>query len=311
LSERDSVLPDLLGRQDLRDMKLRRRGSYRHKGRERAESDSHIETSPQNIPIRDTEKVTPSLFDLPLRLGDAATLAELLLNQPAAAQLKPLTDDFRSRIAARASSAAFESMKVHFGSIERDPVHPSAFYVCVAGVENQPLLLRVATAQTPSSGLFPKAILIGRTFLGEIEAVLNVVPFGPLDHERILTFSDRVNPAFQPRSSGGRPVICVSSDAPSETFPLAFEAFRKILRSSGQNQAAFGLREDQAPVDFYFSTVWSAIRSGWREGYALHSSEPIPPIPGVRRRPFETELNVVREVRLPVGLSREQIAELL
>ncbi len=249
--------------------------------------------------------MTPALFDLPLRLGDAATLAEILLNQPAATQFKPLTDDFRSRVAARAA-AGFENMTVHFGSLERDPVHPSAFYVCVDGIENQPLLLRIATAQTPSSGLFPKAILIGRTFLGAREAVLNVVPFAPSDHERILTFSEQVNIAFQPKLFGSRPVIRVSGDSPATAF--AFEEFRKLFRSSGQNQAAFGTSGGQDPVEFYFSTVWSAIRAGWREGYALHSAVPVAPIPGVRRRPFEMDLNIVREVVLLAGMTRDQIA---
>jgi hypothetical protein len=71
----------------------------------------------------------------------------------------------------------FECMTPLMASLERDPVHFSAWYVCVDGVEKQPLLLRAVSATTPSSGLFPKAFLIGRTFAGTNQVVLNAVPF--------------------------------------------------------------------------------------------------------------------------------------
>lgn len=254
--------------------------------------------------------MTPVLFDLPLRLGDAASLAEILLNQPGSAQPKPLTDDFRSRVASRAGVIPFECMTPYYGSLERDPVHPSAFYLCVDGVDDQPMLLRIAPAKTPSSGIFPNAILIGRTFIGGHEVVLNAVPFGPHDIERTLTFSEQVNAAFQPKPVGTRPVILVTSDAPEKAFPFAFEGFRRQQRTSGQNLAAFGVLESQDPAEFYFATVWSAIRAGWREGYALHSATAIPPIPGIRRRPFETELNVMREIKLNAALTRDEVLEL-
>ncbi len=254
--------------------------------------------------------MTPVLFDLPLRLGDAAALAEILLNQPGGAQPKPLTDDFRSRVASRAGGIAFDCMTPHYGSLERDPVHPSAFYICVDGVDGQPLLLRIAPAKTPSSGIFPKAILIGRTFIGDHEVVLNAVPFGPGDQERILIFSEQVNTAFQPRPVGTRPVVLVSGDAPEKTFPVAFEGFRRLQRSAGQNLAAFGLLENHDPKDFYCATLWAAIRSGWREGYALHSGLAVPPIPGLRRRPFETELNITRQIRLNALADNDEILEL-
>ena len=138
--------------------------------------------------------------------------------------------------------------------------------------------------------------------------MLNVVPFSPFHHERILTFSEQVNTAFQPKPSGSRNVIRVFSAAPASTFVAAFEEFRKLYRGTGQNQAAFGISEGQDPVEFYFSTVWSAIRAGWRDGYALHSPIPVAPVPGVRRRPFESKLHIVREVVLSAGITRDQIA---
>lgn len=253
--------------------------------------------------------MTPALFDLPLRLSDAVALAGVILNQPARVLNGPLTEEFRARIAARASGLQFEAMTPCLGSLERDPIHHSAWYVCADGVESAPLLLRMAPASTPSSGIFPKSILIGRTFVGSQELVFNAIPFGYRDQDRILKFSEEVNPAFQPKAAGSRPVVRVSGSAPGETFPAAFEGFRRLLRASGQNVAAFGLATDQDPADFYFATVWAAIRSGWREGYALHSDAAVPPIPGVRRRPFESTLTIAREIVLRSGMSREDILE--
>lgn len=256
--------------------------------------------------------MTASLFDLPLRLSDAVALAEILLGQSASALGKPLTDDIRARLASRASGLSFEAMVPLMASLERDPIHPSAWYVCVDGVQNQPLLLRMAPATTPSSGLFPRAILIGRTFVGAQEVVFNVVPFGPADHDRILTFSADVNRAFQPKAFGSRPVTLVTSDNPAELFPLAFEGFRKMLRATGQNAAAFGAFATGAAPDFEglcLTAVWAAIRAGWREGFTLHSAEPVPPVTGLRRRPFETELTISREVVLHAGMSKDDILE--
>jgi hypothetical protein len=134
------------------------------------------------------------LFDLPLRLGDAAALAAILFHElgtkPVAVKAAQ-----RRRIEARSGGLKFTAMRPFFASLERDPVHPSAYYICVDGVESQPLLLRVATASTPSSGLFPKSILIGRTFVGRTEAVFNAIPFGPRDEDAIRTYASIMHPA--------------------------------------------------------------------------------------------------------------------
>jgi hypothetical protein len=246
--------------------------------------------------------VTPSLFDLPVGLADAAPLAEILLDV-CGAHPKPITDDQRGRVASRLAPVTFSRMRPHVVSLERDPVHPAACYVCVDGVDNQPLLLRVAPASTPSSGLFPKAILIGRTHLKGREVVLNAIPFGPSDRERIATFSEQVNKACQPRPAGPRPVIVVRSASPSGHFPAAFAAFRRALKNSGINQAAFGLTEGQDPTELYFATVWSAIRSGWREGYALQ---------GVKTKsPGASPESIARIVDIPPGATADEIAELI
>ena len=255
--------------------------------------------------------MTPALFDLPLRLGDASALAGVLLSQPAGAPLKPLTDDYRARLAARAAAIPFEAMTPHFPSLERDPVHPSAFYICVDAADGAPFLLRVAPASTPSSGLFPGAILIGRTFIKDLEVVLNAVPFTPADEARLSTFSDQVEKAFQPRAAGSRPVLLIQADEPAAALPAAFAALRKLQRTSAPQSFAFGLAEGQPPAEFFFTVLWAAIRTGWREGYTLHSAAPVLPLPGVRRRPFETDLNIHRTVRLPAGIGREEVSGLL
>ncbi len=127
--------------------------------------------------------MTPSLFDLPLRLGDTVTVAGLLLDLPVVS--KPITDDQRGRLASRAKGLQFSALKPDWPSLERDPIHSSAYYLRVAGVDDQQLLLRCAPATTPSSGLFPKAILIGRTYVTPpagsraqtTEMVLNAIPW--------------------------------------------------------------------------------------------------------------------------------------
>jgi hypothetical protein len=230
--------------------------------------------------------VTPALFDLPLRLGDVVAPAEILLDV-LRAHAKPVSDEQRGRIASRAVSNEYRCLRPWFGSIERDPVHPAAYYICVDGVEDRPLMVRVAPSTTPSSGLFPKAILIGRTHIGSThlgprEVVINAVPFGPGDYDRIQVFAEKVNRAFLPKPAGLRPVARVWSDKPAETFPAAFDTYRKLLKSTGQNQAAFAMADGQDAEAFYFAAVWAAIRAGWREGYALQGQsgrrgfEPLP-----------------------------------
>ena len=65
------------------------------------------------------------------------------------AERKPLTDELRNRIAARASVLKLETVTPWFGSLERDPVHPSAYYLAVDGPDSAQLLyLAPATAPT-------------------------------------------------------------------------------------------------------------------------------------------------------------------
>ena len=196
--------------------------------------------------------MTPSLFDLPVRTSEAADLANLLLEQ---AGDRPLTDDVRQRIAYRSKILQLSNMLPQFGSIERDPIHPAALYIAIDAIDRAPMLLRIANFSTPSSGLFPKSILIGRVRGPKgSELVINAIPFGPSDHAAIKTFSTDINPAFQPRPAGNRSALIVETEMPEP----AFEVFRAILKERNMNVAGI--------ADANFGS-WGAIRTGWREGW--------------------------------------------
>jgi len=202
--------------------------------------------------------MTPSLFDLPVRTGEAADLANLILEQAAD---KVLTDDIRQRIATRSKMLTLPNTVPYFGSLERDPIHHSALYLAIDGLERQPLLLRIAPASTPSSGLFPKAILIGRVRGPKgTELVLNAIPFGREDHHAIRQFAAEVNPAFEPRPAGNRSALIVKTNEPE----AAFEAFRTVLKQRNLNLAG---------IDDSVSGTWAAIRTGWREGWVCQDSD--------------------------------------
>lgn len=209
--------------------------------------------------------MTPTLFDLPIRTPEAAQLAVLVFEQAGG---KPITPEVRNRIVSRAVVLKLDTIRPYFASLERDPIHPSAIYLSVDGIDAQPLLLRLAPNATPSSGLFPKSILIGRVpGPSGLELVVNAVPFSHLNAEPIRTFSTSVNPAFQPRHAGIRSAILVESPHPETVYPAAFEAFRTILVERNLNMAGF--TDPQ-------TATWAAIRSGWREGFVTSAKETVP-----------------------------------
>jgi hypothetical protein len=199
--------------------------------------------------------VTPVPFDLPVRTGEAAALARILYEHGS----RPLTDDLRNRLAVRAGALKLETIRPYFGSLERDPIHPEAFFMAVDGINNQPLLMRFAPSSTPSSGLFPKAILIGRLRVGPQETVINAVPFSTADAERIRTFAWQVTPALLPKVQTLRSTISVP------VRPGIFEHFRAIAKPMGLNVASVSGDLD--------TILWEAARSGWRDGYTAESSD--------------------------------------
>src|SRR5262249_52871999 len=180
--------------------------------------------------------VTPVPFDLPVRPNEAGELANLIFEH---AGEKPLSDDIRNRLAARATALKLESIKPYFGSLERDPVHRAMFYLAVDGQDGQPLLLHIALASSPASAIFPKALLIGRMRrVGGPEMVVNASPFSPEDRENVSKFATEINQAFLPRPQAAQPAIAVGNRHPEISLPAAFDAFRTILKRTGRNLAS-------------------------------------------------------------------------
>jgi len=205
--------------------------------------------------------VTPVPLDLPLRPSEAAELAILIFDQ---AERKPLNDEVRNRLAARAAGLRLETVTPYFGSLVRDPVHPSSYYLAIDAGRGGPLLLHLASATAPTSSIFYKPLLIGRMRRPNgPEIVVNAVPFGPSDHDNIEKFVSQIGAAFLPRPQGLRSAIAVSG-----ALAAAFDAFRAILKRSGKNLAATVANPGVPCRDFYCAGLCAAIRAGWREGYS-------------------------------------------
>jgi hypothetical protein len=236
--------------------------------------------------------MTPVPFDLPLRPSEAGALAELIFEH---AEGKPLTDDVRNRLAGRAAKIRFESLTPYLGSLERDPVHPSSYYVAVDGA--QPVLLHMAVAAAPTGSLYPKALLIGRmrTTRGK-EIVINSVPFASSDHDNIRKYAEQVGRAFLPRPQGPQPAIAAGNRHPEISLPAVFEGYRAIWKNRRLNLAStaqlsatremttdaeLARRDGETPTaaghtrvsirHLYHAGIWSAIRAGWREGYTAEA----------------------------------------
>ena len=198
--------------------------------------------------------MTPVPLDLPLRPAEATELANLIFEH---AERKPLTDELRNRLAGRAAVLNLESVTPYFGSLERDPVHPSAYYLAVDAQQGPPQLLYLATSTAPTSSIYHKALLIGRMRRANgPEMVINAIPFGPCDREAVETFAARINAAFYPQPQGARSTITIEEDPAA-----AFRLFRTLQKRTGKNFAAF--------AGDYHAVMWSAIRAGWRTGYTV------------------------------------------
>ena len=212
---------------------------------------------------------------MPLRGSEAAAIADVLFQSmdELAKSGRKLNDDTRHRFAGRLKNIETPTVQVYPLSLEQDPIHPSSYYLAVDGLNSgglhhdavTPLLLRLGLASSPASGLFPKSILIGRMRpAGGREVVVNAIPFGPNDEGPVRTFTEQVAKSFQPRPQGAQPALIVPVAAAS----LAFEAYRRIARDTGQNRASFAA--DLASAERAdIGVLWAAVRAGWRDGYSL------------------------------------------
>ena len=204
--------------------------------------------------------MTPVPLELPLRPAEATELAILIFDQ---AEGKPLTDEVRNRLAARAAVLRLTSISPYFRSLGRDPVHPSAYYLAVDGEQGTPHLLYIALDNAPTSSIFHKPLLVGRMRRPNgPEFVISAIPFGPADHENLEKYAAKIDSGFLPRPQGSRAAIAVAGDPAA-----AFESFRAILKRTGKNLAAVHASDGCGIRDAYHSGLWAAIRAGWRQDY--------------------------------------------
>ncbi len=222
--------------------------------------------------------MTPVPLDLPLRPSEAAEVANLVFDL---AERRPLTGDLRNRIAARVAALQLESIAPLMGSLARDPVHHSTYYLVVDVAGGPPQLLHMALASAPTSGVFHKPLLICRVRrAGGPEAVINAIPFGPADAETLEKYVSRVDSAFAPRPQGQHAAMVAAPARPETGMAAAFDAFRRILKRTGRNLAAV-----EMPPPAYDSGLRAAVRAGWRDGYSA----------GVAIRAGETSRENVRQ----------------
>ena len=222
--------------------------------------------------------MSPASFELPLKAGEAASLADLTMQ---VLENRRAQDDLRNRLAARSTALNLTSIRPYWGSLQQDPVHANAFYLAVDGLsapKPQPMLLRFALASAPASPLFPASRLVGRMRPGAglREVVVNAVPFGPGDTEAIETFAGQVDRAFLPRPQGSAPSITAITGKPETEVPALFEGFRLVMKSTGLNVASIGAPPGRA-TETLAASVWSAIRAGWRNGFNVEA-EPLDPV---------------------------------
>jgi len=68
------------------------------------------------------------------------------------AERKPLSDELRSRLAARSLALRLETLRPYAGSLERDPVHHSTYYLAVDSQNGAPWLLAIMSTTLSRSG---------------------------------------------------------------------------------------------------------------------------------------------------------------
>jgi hypothetical protein len=205
-------------------------------------------------------------IELPVKPSEAAALADLIFQY---VEKHPLNDEARNRLNGRLPSLELSSIVPYIGSLQKDPIHASSYYIAVDASSldgSKPLLLHMTLASSPASSQFSEPLLIGRMRPGGgREIVVNAIPFSSTDSKNLHTFSEYIDRAFLPRPQGSQPAITVEGGRPEVTLPAAFDAFRTIWKRFGVNMASI------APGDMG-AGLWAAIRAGWRDGYSAGTS---------------------------------------
>jgi len=262
-------------------------------------------------------------LELPLSAREAAALAELVFEH---VRGRELSEELRSRLAARIAAMRLSSMEVYTGSLAQDPIHSSAYYLAVDGLSGgtpTPLLLRIAEGATPGSGLFPRSQLIVRQRAASgLELVVSAIAFSSRDYQAVRTFVEQLDDAFLPRPQGARAAIAAGNRHPEISLPAVFEAYRVILKNYGLNMAstvqlsatremttdeALERRDGENPTapghtrvsirHLWHAGLWAAIRAGWREGYTAEADHIIiaGSTPDEIRRSVEAAKEAIRQ----------------
>lgn len=190
---------------------------------------------------------------VPIPAHEASQLADFVFQF---AEGRTVDDGLRRMLASRSSSLGLEGMQVHWGSLAADPVAKSTYFVAVDG--DGPVLLQISLAASPGSGLFPNSVLVGRMRTPRgLEVVVNASPFAASDTGRIRTYAEQLDRAVLSQPQGVDTLfLAVANGAQT-----AFQQFRAVQRKYGLSVAAWTGDADEG--------LWGAIRTGWRDGYAM------------------------------------------
>ena len=160
----------------------------------------------------------------------------------------------RNRIAARAAALKLQTLTPFFGSLERDPVHHSVYYLAVDS-DTEPLLLHMALAAAPTSSIYYKPLL-DRTHapsqrVGDGDQRDSVRPARPSERGDLC----RAHQSGLLSEAPG----CTNHNHGGGRLPRGLRTFRAIQKRTGKNFAAF--------AGDYHAAMCAAIRAGWRSGY--------------------------------------------
>ncbi len=245
--------------------------------------------------------MTAAPLELPVQPGDAAAVASLVFQH---CEGRALNDEIRARLGAATRGLELASLRAWCGSLQRDPIHASSYYLAadaVGGGRPRPVLLRLAAASSPASALFPNPLLIGRMrTAGGLEVVVSAIAFSARDGDAVRKFAEQVDRDFLPRPQGAQPAIAAGNRHPEISLPAVFEAYRRLWKDTGVNLAstvqlsatremttdeALAARDGEDPTAaghtrvsirrLYEAGLWAAIRAGWRHGYTAEADHVI------------------------------------
>lgn len=265
--------------------------------------------------------MNPIPIDLPVRLSEAAAVADLVYSE---LEDRPLDDAVRQSLERRAGAHDFSSLRPCFASLEADVEHASSHFVVVegaAGPEGSATILLHFSPVAASGALsaFHGVQTLGRMRPGGgREISISAIPFASRDHANIAAFTARTGGVFLPRPQRALPAIATGNRHPEISLPAAFTAFRSVFEKTGKNWAStvqlsatremtldgnIDARDGENPVaightrvsirHLYHCGLWAAARAGWREGYTAEADHII--VTGANEREIAKSLEAAKE----------------